>query len=529
MIWKAAALALVSALVVGSDQRGTSDIVIPTTRLVDALQSVSYSAVLRAHVRTLPYDWRTFDGNLAPGVALNAATRPTLGTPTEPGKERQPVQTGLGPLRVAALNPRYFQDASGKVVYLTGSHNWTDFQDMIPAPEGKSIGDLGGYAGYLDFLKWHHHNFTRLWVVEHAWDADNSSFCSPIAYARTGPGTALDGKTKFQLDRFNQAYFDRLRQRVADAQARGIYVAVMLFDAWSTGARGVWNGHPFNRNNNVNGIDGDPNGDEGIGFHSMRMPAIVALQRAYTSKVIDTVNDFDNVIYEIANEVNASAAWQAYFIDFVHQYEATKPKHHPVGTTAGDQATTEVTNQWLMNSAADWVAPRNEDQDYLGVATGPPAADSSKVIIIDSDHLPRGSADMEAWVWKSFMRGLNPVFMDSLDLASKQQETVRRAMGQTLTYTNRIDLAHMSPRGDLVSSGYCLANPGREYLVYSPRGPRLTVNLSGSSGTFTVEWFQPATGKMASGRRRLLGASASLRAPFSGPVVLYLVAIGPHH
>jgi Putative collagen-binding domain of a collagenase len=105
---------------------------------------------------------------------------------------------------------------------------------------------------------------------------------------------------------------------------------------------------------------------------------------------------------------------------------------------------------------------------------------------------------------------------------------VRRAMGQTLTYTKRIDLAHMSPRGDLVSSGYCLANPGREYLVYSPRGPRLTVNLSGSSGTYTVEWFQPATGKMASGRRLLLGTSVSLRAPFSGPVVLYLVANCPH-
>ncbi|MGH6630770.1 MAG: hypothetical protein ACREB3_13660, partial [Burkholderiales bacterium] len=33
-----------------------------------------------------------------------------------------------GPLRVHAINKRYFADASGKVVYLTGSHNWDTFQ-----------------------------------------------------------------------------------------------------------------------------------------------------------------------------------------------------------------------------------------------------------------------------------------------------------------------------------------------------------------------------------------------------------------
>ncbi|MDP1676411.1 MAG: hypothetical protein Q8L88_06050, partial [Bacteroidota bacterium] len=34
-----------------------------------------------------------------------------------------------GPLRVHPSNPRYFADASGKIVYLTGSHTWSNFQD----------------------------------------------------------------------------------------------------------------------------------------------------------------------------------------------------------------------------------------------------------------------------------------------------------------------------------------------------------------------------------------------------------------
>ena len=33
----------------------------------------------------------------------------------------------------------------------------------------------------------------------------------------------------------------------------------------------------------------------------------------------------------------------------------------------------------------------------------------------------------------------------------------------------------MAPRGDLASTGYCLANPGKEYLVYIPEGGEVTV------------------------------------------------------
>ena len=40
---------------------------------------------------------------------------------------------------------------------------------------------------------------------------------------------ALDGRARFDLDRWNTAYFDRLRGRVDRAAVRGIYVAVMPF------------------------------------------------------------------------------------------------------------------------------------------------------------------------------------------------------------------------------------------------------------------------------------------------------------
>jgi len=41
-----------------------------------------------------------------------------------------------GPLRVSEVNPRYFGDGSGGVIYLTGAHSWADFQDMWTETEG---------------------------------------------------------------------------------------------------------------------------------------------------------------------------------------------------------------------------------------------------------------------------------------------------------------------------------------------------------------------------------------------------------
>jgi hypothetical protein len=83
-------------------------------------------------------------------------------------------------------------------------------------------------------LQQYEHNFVRLWAWEQtAWSNESSAKITfePSPYQRKGPGTALDGRN-FDLMRFNQAYFDRLRSRVLEASERGIYVSVMLFQGF---------------------------------------------------------------------------------------------------------------------------------------------------------------------------------------------------------------------------------------------------------------------------------------------------------
>jgi hypothetical protein len=297
----------------------------------------------------------------------------------------------------------------------------------------------------------------------------------------------------------------------------------------------------------VNGIDGDLDGDgEGTEVHMLTNSAIVALQEAYARRMVDTLNDLSNVLWEICNEGNSkSLEWQNQMATYVKKYELTKEKQHPVGITALYPG---GNNEDLFKSTADWIAPSDSDGDYR---TNPPAANGRKVIIVDTDHIWGIGGDRE-WVWKSFLRGLNPIFMDPLDdtrwrSSQRKFESCRRAMGQTLAYADQLNLAAMSPHDELASTGYCLADPGKQYFVYVPfeetrlestwftrslRGlvrnfrwlfkQTVTVKLSAASGMFLVEWFNPSTGNAWRALPVSGGKDCSFTVPFRGDAALSL-------
>ncbi|MCS6861276.1 MAG: hypothetical protein NZT92_13250, partial [Abditibacteriales bacterium] len=152
------------------------------------------------------------------------------------GSGRRAVPDGLqhrparGPLRVHPTNPRYFADAGGKVVYLTGFQYRDSLRD-----DGTLDPRALNFTQFLDIVERDNANFVRLWrwneLARFRYTRDGEAFyTSPAPWARTGPGTALDGRPKFDLNQFNPAYFDQLRARVTAARDRGIYVAVMLFE-----------------------------------------------------------------------------------------------------------------------------------------------------------------------------------------------------------------------------------------------------------------------------------------------------------
>src|SRR5215216_1409073 len=281
-------------------------------------------------------------------------------------RKKKTATPAAGPLIVSETNPRFFtikteNPADQKAIYLTGSHIWNNLQDgMGPGADCGESTEQFDFEGYLKFLREHGHNFIRLWRWEQfKSQAAGGSFhlcMSPQPWARTGPGTAKDGKPKFDLDLFDPAYFDRLRERVIAAGDMGIYVAVMLFDGWAihlSPAPDQIEGHPLHAANNINGA-----GITSIvGYQVPPVDARVqAIQEAYIRKVVDTVQDLPNVLYEVANESSGggtvdknfaqmmgfseipdwgdSTEWQYWVINFLKRYEQEMGYvQHPIGMT----------------------------------------------------------------------------------------------------------------------------------------------------------------------------------------------------
>ena len=127
------------------------------------------------------------------------------------------------------------------------------------------------------------------------------------------------------------------------------------------------------------------------------------------------------------------------------------------------------------------------------------------------------------WVWRSFTRGLNVLFMEELTPSPTWQDSARQAMGQVRRWAERIDLAHMEPAPRLAQTGYVLAKPGGEYLAFQDGSQgEFWVDLTGAAGEYTAEWFDVTRGASKPGPTVRGGGRALFATPFPGPAALYL-------
>jgi hypothetical protein len=472
-------------------------------------------------------------------------------------REEAGAAKASGPLRVSKENPRYFTDGSGKAIYLAGHQVFVDAQDdswaVFNMPDGSATFD---WNWYLDYAVAHDFNYLRNWILWSSsptfWNmAKDSSPASaqrrthPMPFLRTGPGLALDGRPKFDLDRWDEAFWSRLRRRVGEAQQRGIYVSVMLFETFGFLAnkeaypRTLWSGNMFHAPNNINGLDADPNGDrEGFEFFNLSDNKITKRQQAYLRKMVDTLNDLDNVIWEICNEppnTPETISWLKAMVRYLKEYEARQPHQHLLLMTPGGS----IPGGGWRNMAKEDVLSIGEDCYTVAGAWGeftqgnpPPASTISAELpgIVDLDHVSPGSTSMTL-PWEVLTRGYGGYSLYDHPFEHQKDESpiwelVRRNIGATRRYADQFaDLGRMKVRGDLSSTGFCLANPGADYLVFLPRaGEVATVDLSDAAAAMVVEWFRPATCKSFPAPKVQGGGKHTFKPPFDGDAVLYLKA-----
>ncbi|MDQ1256089.1 MAG: hypothetical protein QG656_685 [Candidatus Hydrogenedentes bacterium] len=371
-------------------------------------------------------------------------------------------------------------------------------------------------------------------------------------FPRTGPGSAADAQPKFDLDRWNPEFFDRLHRFVSLASDYGIVVEVVLLS--NTYEPRIWALNPLHAANNVNGLPEI----EWYEYTTMRHAAIFERQAAHVRKIVTELNPYDNVLFEICNEPgggfpgvhNAPSPdevdkWQQALAEAIRQTEAALPNGHLI---AGHDAFTyapwahpaDRSFEGSLFDAVDMHPLPNlvyKDRGYdMGNFMSKqlclrPLRDfcldsyaAPKPLNMDEDNIASQYKDPEGWTihrkraWTTLMCGAHYDYIDFSIVnycetgTEASQRHIRAWMGYLSRFIHTLDLVHARPlRGwlDAQPPHTCesvLAVDGEDYGIYLADERELTEPGAGAplagplaftlpEGQFQVAAFSPATGE----------------------------------
>ena len=197
--------------------------------------------------------------------------------------------THAEPLALLPENPHYFLFRGKPAVLITSGEHY-----------GAVLNADFDYVKYLDTLAADGLNLTRTFTGAYVEPqgafkiAENTLAPKPgrllCPWARSGEPGYKNGGNKFDLTKWNDAFFARLRDFVAQADKRGVVVEMNLFTPMYEQMQ--WDYSPMSAANNVNGIGK-------VGKHEVftldKEAALLDVQLAMTRKFVTELNAFDNV------------------------------------------------------------------------------------------------------------------------------------------------------------------------------------------------------------------------------------------
>ena len=196
------------------------------------------------------------------------------------------------------------------------------------------------FEAYLKDCKEKNQNYTRLFLLvrelqtkENPYSPakpESTDYVSP--FMRVGPGMAVDMLPKYDLEVWNDEFFERLHCFMDLAQKYDVIVEVVLFS--NQYQQPLFDLVPWSSKNNINGT-------EDIDFNvalSMKAPKLFAYQQQYVEKVVTELNRYPNFFFEVCNEpgcfnpqlvgVDDINAWQSELIKMIRMLEKGMPSQH---------------------------------------------------------------------------------------------------------------------------------------------------------------------------------------------------------
>lgn len=360
----------------------------------------------------------------------------------------------------------------------------------------------------------------------------------------------VSDRGRFDLGRFNAAYFDRLGQFVRLANARHIVVVLTIHDGWT---KASFSGHPFNRTNGGPLVDRR----QYVELHdaNREMPPQLAadwsrrqqhqyyLER-FCERLLQATADQPNVMYEMFNEgewynQRDLRAFQLHFLKFFRARTALPlvvNDDHVGGTDFQGSPDADVialhAPRWDDCPAASVFFAHYQAQFVRRPAKPVLFGEPVPEYVGDRTRHP----GIVRLLWGTLLGGGGVVFQNdtswgfapraALAARAAERDAVLDLEGHAARFFHdgRVHFADMRPAGRLSSTGICLAHPGRAYVSYAPGGARFTVDLTAANGrTLSARWYDPATGRAVAGEDVAGGSAAEpFQPPWATDAVLHL-------
>ncbi len=206
------------------------------------------------------------------------------------------AQAPVEPIRLDPHNPHYFQYSGKTIALITSGEHY-----------GSVMNADFDYHKYLATLQAEGMNYTRLFGGSYV-EVPQTSFgirrntLAPksgrliLPWARSGESGYAGGGNKFDLEKWDQEYFQRFHDFLGEAERRGVIVEISLFSSQYGDVQ--WAVSPFNAANNVNRTDAVDRKQ----INTLENGNVLAVQERYVRKLVNEANAFSNVIYELQNE-----------------------------------------------------------------------------------------------------------------------------------------------------------------------------------------------------------------------------------
>jgi len=453
------------------------------------------------------------------------------------------------PIALHPENPRYFLWRDRTTVLITSGEHY-----------GAVLNLDFDYHKYLDTLAKDKLNLTRTWAGAYAeapgnfniagntLAPGNGRFICP--WARSDQPGFAGGGNKFDLKRWDEAYFHRLKDFVRYAAKKGVVVELNLFCPMYE--ESMWRICPMNASNNINGLGA-------IERHDVltldKSGHLLEVQEAMVRKLADELSDFNNVYFEICNEPYATKPrvpedWQRHMTEVLTREMNYWPRPFLISWNIANGAE-KITNAHPSVSIFNF--------HYASPPTTAAMNYGLNRVIGDNETGFRGTNDepyrMEGWDFLIAGGGLfnnldysftvkheNGTFVYPAKQPGGGNPVFRHQMRVLRDFMQRLGLVHMKPDNAVLKGGVpagmtarALVERGQTYAIYirpvkttPPDAKQETVSvleLELPAASYRAEWISPLTGKrLRTDAFRHEGGVRKIPAPpFTGDVALRVV------